>query len=133
MRWLDEENEDDQSVPPSALPGPHRLNEEEQMGEWANLEVSFAYRAQPSSSSARSKAKNANLLVHLHMGMNGFFGAPIRTPPPPPPSLHRHVSFESRFGGGGGGGGDGGDCFLIGKKQKQPFGSNSEASRAPAG
>lgn len=81
MRWLDEQNENDHAAPPTAPPDPHRLNEEEQVGEWASLEVSFAYRAQPSSSSARSKAKNANLLVHFYMGMNGFFGAPIRMSP----------------------------------------------------
>jgi Ca2+-dependent lipid-binding protein len=77
MRWLDEENQNDSKAADTKHGATDRLNEEEQMGEWASLEVSFAYRAQPSSSSAQSKAKNANLLVHFYMGLNGFFGTPL--------------------------------------------------------
>lgn len=55
-----------------------RLNEQEEVGEWACLEVAFAYRASPSGGSAASKAKNANLLVQLTLGVKGVMGAPIR-------------------------------------------------------
>jgi Ca2+-dependent lipid-binding protein len=77
VRWLDDEtnsNADD-----TECGATDRLNEQEQEGEWASLEVSFSYRGQPSSASPSSKAKNANLLVHFFMGMNGVFGTPFRT------------------------------------------------------
>jgi hypothetical protein len=77
MRWLDDEN--DSNADDTEHRTTDRLSEQEQGGEWANLEVSFSYRALPSSSSASSKAKNANLLVHFFMGMNGLFGTPFRT------------------------------------------------------
>lgn len=79
MRWLDDVNEGGNAAKDTMHGAIDRLNEEEQVGEWASLEATFSYRAQPSSSSARSKAKNANLLVHFFMGLNGFFGAPLRT------------------------------------------------------
>lgn len=70
LRWLNE----------SEVPGgpTERLNEQEEVGEWAALEVAFAYRASPSGSSAASKAKNANLLIHLTFGVKGVMGTPIR-------------------------------------------------------
>ena len=74
MRWLDDANETDKQTNSTS----YRLNEHEQVGEWASLEMSFAYRGLPSAASAASKAKNANLLVHFYVGMNGLFGAPIR-------------------------------------------------------
>ncbi|KAI5850247.1 hypothetical protein DFP73DRAFT_508523 [Morchella snyderi] len=69
LRWLNE----------SEVPGgpTERLNEQEEVGEWAALEVAFAYRASPSGSSAASKAKNANLLIHLTFGVKGVMGTPI--------------------------------------------------------
>jgi hypothetical protein len=79
MRWLDEGNENDGNAPDTEHGATDRLNEQEQVGEWASLEISFSYRALPSSASASSKAKNANLLVHFYMGLNGLFGAPFRT------------------------------------------------------
>lgn len=74
MRWLSDENEGDEMLESGA---PDRIQDLEDEGEWASLEVSFAYRAKPSSSSAASKAKNANLLVHFYMGLSGIFGTPI--------------------------------------------------------
>lgn len=78
MRWLGEENKVELDPLDTKHGATDRLNEEEQVGEWASLEITFSYRAQPSSSSARSKAKNANLLVNFFMGMNGLFGTPVR-------------------------------------------------------
>lgn len=70
LRWLSEDE-----VPTGAT---ERLNEQEEVGEWACLEVAFAYRASPSSASAASKAKNANLLIHLTFGVKGVVATPIR-------------------------------------------------------
>lgn len=77
IRWLDEDNENDRKAADTEHGATDRLNEQEQEGEWASLEVAFSYRALPSSASASSKAKNANLLVHFYMGMNGLFGTPF--------------------------------------------------------
>lgn len=70
LRWLSEDE-----VPRGAT---ERLNEQEEVGEWACLEVAFAYRAGPSGSSAASKAKNANLLIQLTLGLRGVVATPIR-------------------------------------------------------
>lgn len=55
-----------------------RLNEQEEVGEWACLEIAFAYRASRSGASAASKAKNANLMVYLTLGLKGVVATPIR-------------------------------------------------------
>ncbi|KAH9916920.1 uncharacterized protein B0H18DRAFT_1214852 [Fomitopsis serialis] len=43
-------------------------------GDHVNLEVGFAYRAEPSGESAQSKAKNIHLLVEFFVGLTGVFG-----------------------------------------------------------
>ncbi|KAH9830601.1 uncharacterized protein C8Q71DRAFT_785114 [Rhodofomes roseus] len=43
-------------------------------GDHVNLEVGFAYRAEPSGESAQSKAKNIHLLVEFFIGLTGVFG-----------------------------------------------------------
>lgn len=67
LRWLHEEG-----VPVD------KLSEQEEVGEWACLEVAFAYRASRSGASAASKAKNANLMVYLTLGLKGVVATPIR-------------------------------------------------------
>ncbi|OCH92775.1 hypothetical protein OBBRIDRAFT_864983 [Obba rivulosa] len=47
-------------------------------GDHVNLEVSFAYRGQPSSNEVESKAKNIHLLVEFFLGFKGVYG--IRFP-----------------------------------------------------
>ena len=78
VRWLDDEHVGRGTTEDSGAALTEKYGEIEKVGEWASLEVSFAYRARPSSASAESKAKNANLLVHFYMGMNSLFGTPIR-------------------------------------------------------
>lgn len=69
MRWL----EDSQSgIEPSDVA--QRMNDLMAQGEWVSLECAFAYRAQKSSASAASKAKNANLLIHFFVGVTGLIG-----------------------------------------------------------
>ncbi|KAG0640302.1 hypothetical protein HOY80DRAFT_959482 [Tuber brumale] len=68
MRWLNEGGEKGANV---------RLDEQEEVGEWVSLELAFAYRASPSSSDAPSKAKNASLLIHLTLGLQGVLETPI--------------------------------------------------------
>lgn len=70
LRWLSEAE-----APRGAT---DRLNEQEEVGEWACFEIGFAYRASRSGASAASKAKNANLLVHLTLGLKGVVATPIR-------------------------------------------------------
>ncbi|KAI0057306.1 hypothetical protein BV25DRAFT_1973301 [Artomyces pyxidatus] len=43
-------------------------------GDHINLEVSFSYRALPSSASAKSKARNAHLLVDFFLGLKEVYG-----------------------------------------------------------
>lgn len=74
LRWLREEEAPGGTTDP--------LGEQEEVGEWACLEVTFAYRAGRSGASAASKAKNANLLVHLTLGLKGVVATPIRMPNP---------------------------------------------------
>ncbi|GAO50106.1 hypothetical protein SAICODRAFT_18057 [Saitoella complicata NRRL Y-17804] len=52
-------------------------NEEEEAGEFVNMEVAFAYRAEPSGADAASKAKNVHLLIHFYLGLKNFFGIPL--------------------------------------------------------
>ncbi|CAE6406868.1 unnamed protein product [Rhizoctonia solani] len=54
-----------------------RTDEGDIQGEHVNLEISFAYHANPSGASASSKAQNAHIVVDFFVGARGFFGVQI--------------------------------------------------------
>ncbi|GAB1526060.1 hypothetical protein RhiTH_009226 [Rhizoctonia solani] len=54
-----------------------RTEEGDIQGEHVNLELSFAYHANPSGASASSKAQNAHIVVDFFVGARGFFGVQI--------------------------------------------------------
>ncbi|CEL56149.1 Meiotically up-regulated gene 190 protein OS=Schizosaccharomyces pombe (strain 972 / ATCC 24843) GN=mug190 PE=1 SV=1 [Rhizoctonia solani AG-1 IB] len=54
-----------------------RTEEGDVQGEHVNLELSFAYHANPSGASASSKAQNAHIVVDFFVGARGFFGVQI--------------------------------------------------------
>ncbi|CAE6476050.1 unnamed protein product [Rhizoctonia solani] len=59
-----------------ALP-PRRTDEGDIQDDHVNLELSFAYHANPSGASASSKAQNAHIVVDFFVGARGFFGIQI--------------------------------------------------------
>ncbi|KAL5640344.1 hypothetical protein ACGC1H_007571 [Rhizoctonia solani] len=59
-----------------ALP-PRRTDEGNVQNDHVNLELSFAYHANPSGASASSKAQNAHIVVDFFVGARGFFGVQI--------------------------------------------------------
>ncbi|KAJ1302770.1 hypothetical protein OPQ81_003079 [Rhizoctonia solani] len=54
-----------------------RTDEGDIQDKHVNLELSFAYHANPSGASASSKAQNAHIVVDFFVGARGFFGVQI--------------------------------------------------------
>ncbi|CUA67212.1 Meiotically up-regulated gene 190 protein [Schizosaccharomyces pombe 972h-] [Rhizoctonia solani] len=54
-----------------------RTDEGDEKDDHVNLELSFAYHANPSGASASSKAQNAHIVVDFFVGARGFFGVQI--------------------------------------------------------
>jgi hypothetical protein len=74
MRWLDAEEM------PGGFggAGTEGLDPLDFEGDWVSLEIAFAYRAQKSSHTTASKAKNLNLLVNFYVGIGGIFEKAMR-------------------------------------------------------
>ncbi|KAK7535639.1 hypothetical protein IWX49DRAFT_510087 [Phyllosticta citricarpa] len=56
---------------------PQEAAADEEGGDYYNLEVSFAYHAKPSGSSASEKAKNMHMALVFYLGVKGLFGVPL--------------------------------------------------------
>ena len=56
---------------------PQEAAADEEGGDYYNLEVSFAYHAKPSGSSASAKARNLHMQLVFYLGLKGFFGIPL--------------------------------------------------------
>ncbi|TLD36646.1 meiotically up-regulated protein [Venturia nashicola] len=56
---------------------PQEAAADEEGGDYYNLEVSFAYHAQPTGKSASSKARNMHMQLVFYLGVKGLFGVPL--------------------------------------------------------
>jgi Ca2+-dependent lipid-binding protein len=56
---------------------PQEAAADEEGGDYYNLEVSFAYHAQPTGESASEKARNMHMQLVFYLGMKGLFGIPF--------------------------------------------------------
>jgi Ca2+-dependent lipid-binding protein len=56
---------------------PQEAAADEEGGDFYNLEVSFAYHAQPSGKRASDKARNMNMQLVFYLGIKGLFGVPL--------------------------------------------------------
>jgi hypothetical protein len=56
---------------------PQEAAADEEGGDFYNLEVSFAYHAQPSGKRASDKARNMHMQLVFYLGVKGLFGVPL--------------------------------------------------------
>ncbi|KAF1963079.1 hypothetical protein CC80DRAFT_434501 [Byssothecium circinans] len=56
---------------------PQEAAADEEGGDFYNLEVSFAYHAQPSGKRASDKARNMHMQLVFYLGIKGLFGVPL--------------------------------------------------------
>lgn len=56
---------------------PQEAAADEKGGNFYNLEVSFAYHAQPSGKRASDKARNMHMQLVFYLGIKGLFGVPL--------------------------------------------------------
>jgi Ca2+-dependent lipid-binding protein len=56
---------------------PQEAAADEEGGDYYNLEVSFAYHAQPSGKRASEKARNMHMQLVFYLGIKGLFGIPL--------------------------------------------------------
>jgi Ca2+-dependent lipid-binding protein len=56
---------------------PQEAAADEEGGDYYNLEVSFAYHAQPSGKRASDKARNMHMQLVFYLGIKGLFGVPL--------------------------------------------------------
>ncbi|KAF2219567.1 hypothetical protein BDZ85DRAFT_322340 [Elsinoe ampelina] len=56
---------------------PQEAAADEEGGDYYNLEVSFAYHAEPTSSRASDKARNMHMQLVFYLGIKGLFGVPL--------------------------------------------------------
>jgi hypothetical protein len=56
---------------------PQEAAADEEGGDFYNLEVSFAYHAQPSGKRASDKARNMHMNLVFYLGIKGLFGVPL--------------------------------------------------------
>ena len=56
---------------------PQEAAADEEGGEYYNLEVSFAYHAKPTGSSASAKARNMHMNLVFYLGVKGLVGVPL--------------------------------------------------------
>ncbi|KAF1359880.1 hypothetical protein EJ07DRAFT_177751 [Lizonia empirigonia] len=56
---------------------PQEAAADEEGGDFYNLEVSFAYHAQPSGKRTSDKARNMHMNLVFYLGIKGFFGVPL--------------------------------------------------------
>jgi Ca2+-dependent lipid-binding protein len=56
---------------------PQEAAADEEGGDYYNLEVSFAYHAQPSGKRAADKARNMHMQLVFYLGVKGLFGVPL--------------------------------------------------------
>ncbi|KAH7122328.1 hypothetical protein B0J11DRAFT_335917 [Dendryphion nanum] len=56
---------------------PQEAAADEEGGDYYNLEVSFAYHAQPSGKRASDKARNMHMQLVFYLGVKGLFGVPL--------------------------------------------------------
>lgn len=84
MRWLDH---DDGEVEEINTPSPDKSGEDllksanneddqESIGEWASMEITFAFRGVGQGVAGGDKASNPFLMVNMSLGLKGVLGAP---------------------------------------------------------
>jgi hypothetical protein len=56
---------------------PQEAAADEEGGDYYNLEISFAYHAQPSGKRASDKARNMHMQLVFYLGVKGLFGVPL--------------------------------------------------------
>lgn len=56
---------------------PQEAAADEEGGDYYNLEVSFAYHAEPSGKRASDKARNMHMQLVFYLGIKGLFGVPL--------------------------------------------------------
>ncbi|SMY19822.1 unnamed protein product [Zymoseptoria tritici ST99CH_1A5] len=56
---------------------PQEAAADEEGGDYYNLEVSFAYHAEPSGKRASEKARNMHMQLVFYLGIKGLFGVPL--------------------------------------------------------
>jgi len=56
---------------------PQEAAADEEGGDYYNLEVSFAYHAKPTGTTASDKARNMHMQLVFYLGMKGLFGVPL--------------------------------------------------------
>ncbi|KAF2447090.1 hypothetical protein P171DRAFT_245474 [Karstenula rhodostoma CBS 690.94] len=56
---------------------PQEAAADEEGGDYYNLEVSFAYHAQPSGKRASDRARNMHMQLVFYLGIKGLFGVPL--------------------------------------------------------
>lgn len=56
---------------------PQEAAADEEGGDYYNLEVSFAYHAEPSGKRASDKARNMHMQLIFYLGVKGLFGVPL--------------------------------------------------------
>ncbi|KAH8717038.1 hypothetical protein GQ44DRAFT_742116 [Phaeosphaeriaceae sp. PMI808] len=56
---------------------PQEAAADEEGGDYYNVEVSFAYHAQPSGKRASDKARNMHMQLVFYLGIKGLFGVPL--------------------------------------------------------
>ncbi|KAJ4297531.1 hypothetical protein N0V90_005423 [Kalmusia sp. IMI 367209] len=56
---------------------PQEAAADEEGGDYYNLEVSFAYHAQPTGKRASDKARNMHMQLVFYLGIKGLFGVPL--------------------------------------------------------
>lgn len=56
---------------------PQEAAADEEGGDYYNIEVSFAYHAQPSGKRASDKARNMHMQLVFYLGIKGLFGVPL--------------------------------------------------------
>jgi Ca2+-dependent lipid-binding protein len=56
---------------------PQEAAADEEGGDYYNLEVSFAYHAKPTGTTASDKARNMHMQLVFYLGMRGLFGVPL--------------------------------------------------------
>lgn len=56
---------------------PQEAAADEEGGDYYNLEISFAYHAEPSGKRASEKARNMHMQLVFYLGIKGLFGVPL--------------------------------------------------------
>lgn len=56
---------------------PQEAAADEEGGDYYNLEISFAYHAEPSGKRASEKARNMHMQLVFYLGVKGLFGVPL--------------------------------------------------------